>query len=65
MRLFVMAMICFYLALNIATALTYKTHEMVNMLVKRNYGIAIILTNIFYAPAWIIKATQKITKKGD
>lgn len=58
MRLFVMALICSYLAYNFAVAETFTTREMHKRLISGQNFVGLILTNIFYAPAWFLKVIQ-------
>lgn len=58
MRLFVMALVCSYIAYNFAVAETFSAWQMCKRLIVGQNFVGMVLTNIFYAPAWMLKAIQ-------
>ena len=60
MKIFIIAVICLYAAINIVTAKVMSATEMKANFINRQCLVGKIAANIFYAPAWLLKALKVI-----
>lgn len=60
MKILVIAIICLYVAINIVTAKVMTVKEMKEEFIIGQCLIGKIVANIFYAPAWLLKALKVI-----
>lgn len=59
----IIAIICLYLALNIATANIFTAKEMHKRFIHGQCIVGRIVANIFYAPAWLLKGVKFLAVK--
>ena len=60
MKIFIIAVICLYAAINIVTAKVMNAKEMKEEFITGQCLVGKIAANIFYAPAWLLKALKVI-----
>ena len=60
MKIFIIAVICLYAAINIVTAKVMNAKEMKDEFITGQCLVGKIAANIFYAPAWLLKALKVI-----
>ena len=60
MKIFIIAVICLYAAINIVTAKVMNAKEMKEEFIAGQCLVGKIAANIFYAPAWLLKALKVI-----
>ena len=60
MKIFIIAVICLYAAINIVTAKVMNAMEMKEEFITGQCLVGKIAANIFYAPAWLLKALKVI-----
>lgn len=60
MKIFIIAVICLYAAINIVTAKVMNAKEMKEDFINGQCLVGKIAANIFYAPAWLLKALKVI-----
>lgn len=60
MKIFIIAVICLYAAINIVTAKVMSAAEMKAEYINGQCLVGKIAANIFYAPAWLLKALKVI-----
>lgn len=60
MKIFIIAVICLYAAINIVTAKVMNAKEMKEEYIDGQCLVGKIAANIFYAPAWLLKALKVI-----
>ena len=60
MKIFIIAVICLYAAINIVTAKVINAKEMKEEFITGQCLVGKIAANIFYAPAWLLKALKVI-----
>ncbi len=60
MKIFIIAVICLYAAINIVTAKVKSAKEMKEEYIDGQCLVGKIAANIFYAPAWLLKALKVI-----
>lgn len=60
MKIFIIAVICLYAAINIVTAKVMNAKEMKEEFINGQCLVGKIAANIFYAPAWLLKALKVI-----
>ena len=60
MKIFIIAVICLYAAINIVTAKVMSAKEMKEEFITGQCLVGKIAANIFYAPAWLLKALKVI-----
>ena len=60
MKILVIAGICLYAAINIVTAKVKSAAEMKEEYIDGQCVVGKIAANIFYAPAWLLKALKVI-----
>lgn len=60
MKIFIIAVICLYAAINIVTAKVKSAKEMKEEYINGQCLVGKIAANIFYAPAWLLKALKVI-----
>ena len=60
MKIFIIAVICLYAAINIVTAKVMSAAEMKEKYINGQCLVGKIAANIFYAPAWLLKALKVI-----
>ena len=60
MKIFIIAVICLYAAINIVTAKVKSAKEMREEYINGQCLVGKIAANIFYAPAWLLKALKVI-----
>lgn len=60
MKFFIIAVICLYAAINIVTAKVMSAAEMKEEYINGQCLVGKIAANIFYAPAWLLKALKVI-----
>ncbi len=60
MKIFIIAVICLYAAINIVTAQVMNAKEMKEEFITGQCLVGKIAANIFYAPAWLLKALKVI-----
>lgn len=60
MKIFIIAVICLYAAINIVTAKVMNAKEMKEEFITGQCLVGKIAANIFYVPAWLLKALKVI-----
>ena len=60
MKIFVIAMICLYAAINIVTAKVMSAKEMKEDFIDGQCLVGKIAANVFYSPAWLLKALKVV-----
>lgn len=60
MKIFIIAVICLYAAINIVTAKVMNAKEMKEKFITGQCLVGKIAANIFYAPAWLLKALKVV-----
>ena len=60
MKIFIIAVICLYAAINIVTAKVKNAKEMKEEYIDGQCLVGKIAANIFYAPAWLLKTLKVI-----
>ena len=60
MKIFIIAVICLYAAINIVTAKVMSAAEMKEEYIDGQCLVGKIAANIFYAPVWLLKALKVI-----
>ena len=60
MKIFIIAVICLYAAINIVTAKVMNAKEMKEDFINGQCLVGKIAANIFYAPAWLLKALKVV-----
>ena len=60
MKILIIAVICLYAAINIVTAKVKSAKEMKEEYIDGQCLVGKIAANIFYAPAWLLKALKVI-----
>ena len=60
MKIFIIAVICLYAAINIVTAKVMNAKEMKEEFITGQSLVGKIAANIFYAPAWLLKALKVV-----
>jgi hypothetical protein len=60
MKIFIIAVICLYAAINIVTAKVMNAKEMKEEFITGQCLVGKIAANIFYAPAWLLKALKVV-----
>lgn len=60
MKILIIALVCLYAAINIVTAKVMSPKEMEAEYVTGQCLVGKIAANIFYAPAWALKALKVI-----
>lgn len=60
MKVFIVGLVCIYVAFNFVTAKMMNAKEMKEEFVKGQCVVGKIAANIFYLPAWSLKATKFI-----
>lgn len=60
MKILFIALICLYVAINIVTAKVMNAKEMKEEFITGQCFVGKIAANIFYAPAWLLKALKVV-----
>lgn len=60
MKFIIIAVICLYAAINIVTAKVMNAKEMKEEFITGQCLVGKIAANIFYAPAWLLKALKVV-----
>lgn len=60
MKILFIALVCFYAAINIVTSKVMNAKEMKEEFIDGQCLVGKIAANIFYAPAWALKALKVI-----
>lgn len=60
MKILFIALVCLYAAINIVTAKVMNAKEMKEEFITGQCLVGKIAANIFYAPAWLLKALKVI-----
>ena len=60
MKIFIIAVICLYAAINVVTAKVMNAKEMKEEFITGQCLVGKIAANIFYAPAWLLKALKVV-----
>lgn len=60
MKILIIALVCLYAAINIVTAKVMNAKEMKEEFITGQCLVGKIAANIFYAPAWLLKALKVI-----
>lgn len=60
MKILFIALVCLYAAINIVTAKVMNAKEMKEKYIDGQCLVGKIAANIFYAPAWLLKALKVI-----
>lgn len=60
MKIFIIAVICLYAAINIVTAKVMNAKEMKEEFITGQCLVGKIAANIFYVPAWLLKALKVV-----
>lgn len=58
MKIIIVALVCLYAAINIVTANAMSAEEMADQYITGQCTIGKFAANIFYAPAWALKALR-------
>ncbi len=60
MKILIIAIICLYAAINLVTTKTMSVKEMKEKYIDNQCTVGKIAANIFYFPAWFMKAAKII-----
>ena len=60
MKILFIALVCLYVAINIVTAKVMSAKEMKEEYIDGHCLVGKIAANIFYAPAWLLKALKVV-----
>ena len=60
MKILVVIVVCLYISVNIVTAKEMSAKEMKDDFIDNQCLVGKIAANIFYAPAWLLKALKVI-----
>lgn len=60
MKILFIALVCLYAAINIVTAKVMNAKEMKEEFITGQCLVGKIAANIFYAPAWLLKALKVV-----
>ena len=60
MKILFIALVCLYAAINIVTAKVMSAAEMKEDFINGQCLVGKITANIFYAPAWLLKALKVV-----
>lgn len=63
MKLLVIAVICAYIAFNMVIASVYSKDDMTQKFITGQNVVGMIASNIFYAPAWLLKLVRFVVVK--
>lgn len=58
MKIFIVALICLYVAFNLVTTKLMTAAEMKKHFISGQCIVGIVAANIFYAPAWLMKGVK-------
>lgn len=58
MKIFIIALICLYLAFNFATSKMFTAKEMKTRFIDGQCVVGKIAANIFYSVAWLLKGIE-------
>ena len=65
MNLFLIALVCAYIALNFAVAEIYSAQDMKQRFIIGQNIVGVFLTNIFYLPAWILQLIEYLYRRNN
>lgn len=60
MKILIIALVCLYAAINIVTSKVMSAKEMKEEFITGQCLVGKIAANIFYAPAWLLKALKVV-----
>lgn len=63
MKIFIIVVVCVYLAFNIVTSKMMSGKEMKEHFIDNQCVVGKIAANIFYSPAWLLKGMKFIAVK--
>lgn len=63
MKLLVIAVICAYISLNLVIANVLTKDEMIRRFITGQNIVGMLVSNIFYSPAWLLKLIRYIVIK--